>query len=113
MGDTAMGTPDNNPGMIAAAQASQMSTMYRSNAMVATAGLQAATQMYQANLMYLMSTEALDVKREVGLAEIDYKMDRAGMKHEEAMGRIANDEMEIMLESQEEKFSHFDGSPND
>jgi hypothetical protein len=73
MGSNTVEAPNNNPGMIQMAQAMEMSAMYNANASVASAGLQASTQMYQANIMYLVQHEKNTVKRDLAGAEMVLK----------------------------------------
>src|SRR3989338_10868360 len=82
------------------AQATQMSTLFQSNAMISQSQLQASTQMQQANLMYMQQTESLDVKRDIAMAEIDYKRVKAEFNHDEAMKALDNEEMEIKLDAE-------------
>ena len=83
------------------AQATQMAALFQSNAMVAQAQLQASTQMYQANLMYMQQLETVDVKRDIAMADIDYKREKSEFRHDEAMKALDNEEMEILLEANE------------
>ena len=100
-GSTAPSPPDHNAGMAAMANSSMMSSLYQSNAKVAVAGLQSATQMFQANIMYMVQSEAIDAKRDIAFEDIELKRDKAEMRHDEVMARIRNEEMEIQLEAQE------------
>ncbi|OGQ30568.1 MAG: hypothetical protein A3B79_05560 [Deltaproteobacteria bacterium RIFCSPHIGHO2_02_FULL_50_15] len=100
MGGDETTMPANTNGMEYMAQAMQMSTLFQSNAMISQSQLQASTQMQQANLMYMQQTESLDVKRDIAMAEIDYKREKAEFNHDEAMKALDNEEMEIKLEAE-------------
>ena len=93
---------DYNPGMIAMANASQMSTLFQSNASTRNAGIASATQMYQANMMYLVQSDKIDADLTVAKERIAYQRERTELKHEEAMADIDNDKLELELEAKAE-----------
>ena len=94
--------PDHNAGLAAMANASMMSSLFQSNAMVATSGLQSATQMYQANIMYLVQHEKTQADLSIAHEKFDYLEYKEQLQHNENVRRIYVDYLKVKADAGEE-----------
>ena len=101
MGDT-YNAANNNPGMEAMAAATSQAAMYQSNAMVASAGLQAATQMYQANLMYLTQHEGTEAKLEIAHMQNAQRNYETQMDHDEKVRELYIDYRRMLADTKQD-----------
>src|SRR3990167_6607354 len=78
----------NNEGMKAMANATTMAALFQSNAMVASAGLNAATQMFQANILYMVQHEKTEAKVEMHSKEMNLREYEIQNRHNEKVREI-------------------------
>ena len=91
-------TASNNEGMKAMAQATTMAAMFQSNAMVASAGLNAATQMFQANIMYMVQHEKTEAKVEMHSKEMNLREYEIQNRHNEKVRELYLEYLRIKKE---------------
>ena len=91
-------TASNNEGMKAMAQATTMAAMFQSNAMVASAGLNAATQMFQANILYMVQHEKTEAKVEMHSKEMNLREYEIQNRHNEKVRELYLEYLRIKKE---------------
>ena len=102
MGDTTMPPPpDPTAGMAMTAMASMDKTRTQVGGAIQMAGIMAGVQIHQANTQALLGMEMLNTKETLGLAQIEAGLEKAGMRHDENMKDLDNDELAIKKDAED------------